>query len=71
MLTSFGSLSRNRTCGLRIGKGEKLKDIIATSKGVVEGVPTIQVVAKYAKEHNIFMPIVFVINDFLNGTINL
>jgi len=41
MLTSFGSLSRNRTCGFRLGKGEKLADIMASSMGVVDGIPTL------------------------------
>ena len=56
MLTSFGKLSRNRTFGLRLGKGETVEDIIKTSSGVVEGVPTLEVVIKYAKEHNIELP---------------
>ena len=35
-----GDLSRNRTVGLRLGKGEALKDIIASMKAVAEGVLT-------------------------------
>lgn len=35
-----GDLSRNRTVGLRLGKGENLKDIIDTMKAVAEGVLT-------------------------------
>ena len=30
MLTAFGSLSRNRTCGARLVAGEKLQDITQT-----------------------------------------
>ena len=58
MLTGFGKLSRNRTFGYRLGKGESVKEIIKTSAGVVEGVSTLEVVVKYAKEHNIDMPII-------------
>ena len=35
-----GDLSRNRTVGLRLGKGEALEDIIASMKAVAEGVLT-------------------------------
>ena len=42
MLTCFGKLSRNRTCGFRLAKGEKLEDIIEDI-GTVEGIPTLKV----------------------------
>ena len=35
-----GDASRNRTVGLRIGKGEKLEDIIKSTNTVAEGVLT-------------------------------
>lgn len=34
MLTCYGSLSRNRSVGVRLGKGEKLADIIASTSQV-------------------------------------
>ena len=40
MLTAFGELSRNRSCGTRLAKGEKLADILA--KTTVEGVPSMR-----------------------------
>eukprot|EP00775_Hariotina_reticulata_P013939 gene13939-biopygen15838 len=41
VLTCTGDLSRNRTVGLRLGKGEKLQDIITSMHGAVaEGVLT-------------------------------
>ena len=40
MLTCYGSLSRNRSVGVRLGQGEKLSDILASSSQVAEGVPT-------------------------------
>ena len=57
MLTGFGTLSRNRTFGERLGKGESIHKILETSKGVVEGVSTLQVVVKYAEENKLDMPI--------------
>jgi glycerol-3-phosphate dehydrogenase (NAD+) len=38
--TCFGPLSRNRNLGIRIGRGERLKDILASSTEVAEGVDT-------------------------------
>jgi glycerol-3-phosphate dehydrogenase len=40
MLTCYGALSRNRTVGVRIGKGETLADIKASSVEIAEGVAT-------------------------------
>jgi hypothetical protein len=40
MLTCYGSLSRNRTVGVRLGRGERLADILASSSQVAEGVAT-------------------------------
>lgn len=40
MLTCYGSLSRNRTVGVRLGQGERLADILASSSQVAEGVAT-------------------------------
>jgi len=37
ILTCTGDLSRNRTFGFRLGKGEKVHDILANQKQVVEG----------------------------------
>lgn len=39
-MACVGDLSRNRTVGIRLGKGEKLKDIIDSMKAVAEGVLT-------------------------------
>ena len=57
MLTAYGTLSRNMTLGYRLGKGEKLDDILSSSKGIVEGIPTLEAVLKYSNLHNIDMPI--------------
>ncbi|TGM72815.1 NAD(P)-dependent glycerol-3-phosphate dehydrogenase [Leptospira mtsangambouensis] len=40
VLTCCGEGSRNRTVGFRLGKGEKLKDILASMNEVAEGVKT-------------------------------
>jgi len=40
VLTCTGELSRNRTVGMALGKGRKLKDIVAEMNQVAEGVKT-------------------------------
>ena len=48
---------RNRTVGERIGKGEKLKDVLEKMDSVAEGVPTTRSVYGLAKRFNVEMPI--------------
>lgn len=42
VLTCTGDLSRNRTVGIKLGQGQKLKDITANMKMVAEGVRTVK-----------------------------
>lgn len=58
VLTCTGSLSRNRTLGERLGKGEKLDDILAATKTVAEGVKTAKAALDLAKKYSVEMPIV-------------
>lgn len=46
-LTCFGPLSRNRHVGVRLGRGEKLEDILNTSRQIAEGVPTARALVKW------------------------
>lgn len=55
--TCFSPEGRNRTFGERIGRGEKVADILQSIAGVVEGVPTTQAVVKLAAEKSVEMPI--------------
>ncbi|MDB5171849.1 MAG: Glycerol-3-phosphate dehydrogenase [Phycisphaerales bacterium] len=48
---------RNRTVGERIGKGQKLRDILAGMDSVAEGVTTTQSVMQLARRHKVEMPI--------------
>jgi len=57
VLTCTGDLSRNRTVGLKIGRGEKLSDILKDMKMVAEGVYTAKAVYNLAKKLDIDMPI--------------
>ena len=40
-----------------ISKGETIENIIKTSKGVIEGLPTLEVIYDYSKEKGLDMPI--------------
>jgi len=48
---------RNRTVGERIGKGQKLQDILAKMDSVAEGVPTTRAVMQLARRYRVEMPI--------------
>ena len=58
VLTCTGGLSRNRSLGVRLGKGEKIDDILKTTKTVAEGVKTAKAAHELARKYNINMPIV-------------
>ena len=49
---------RNRAFGERIGKGEKIADILATLSSVAEGYPTAHSAAELAAKLNVDAPII-------------
>lgn len=58
VLTCTGSLSRNRTVGIELGKGRKLAAILAGLHGkVAEGVRTTSAALGLARRHQVEMPI--------------
>jgi glycerol-3-phosphate dehydrogenase (NAD(P)+) len=58
VLTCTGSLSRNRTVGVELGRGRQLPEIIAGMHGMVaEGVLTTHAAVGLAKTHAVEMPI--------------
>jgi len=57
VLTCTGDLSRNRTVGLRLGRGETLREIIASMNEVAEGVRNTASVRSLAHSAGIEMPI--------------
>ncbi len=58
VLTCTGALSRNRTVGYRLGKGESLDEILADMTAVAEGVKTTEAVHALAARNDVEMPIV-------------
>jgi glycerol-3-phosphate dehydrogenase (NAD(P)+) len=58
VLTCTGGLSRNRTVGVELGRGRKLRDIMAGMHGMVaEGVLTTDAAMGLARRHKVEMPI--------------
>jgi glycerol-3-phosphate dehydrogenase (NAD(P)+) len=57
VLTCTGELSRNRTVGERLGRGESLGAILADMNQVAEGVRTARAVHDLARRHEVELPI--------------
>jgi glycerol-3-phosphate dehydrogenase (NAD(P)+) len=58
MVTCFSRLSRNRGFGERIGRGEKVADILASMVAVAEGYPTTRAAHQLARRQGIATPII-------------
>ena len=58
MVTCFSRLSRNRGFGERLGRGEKLETVLATSTSVAEGYPTARSACELARQLNISTPVI-------------
>jgi glycerol-3-phosphate dehydrogenase (NAD(P)+) len=65
VLTCTGSLSRNRTVGIELGKGRKLEDVLKDRETVAEGVVTAQSARELAAREGVEMPIVDTVNRVL------
>lgn len=57
VLTCTGDLSRNRSLGIQLGKGKKLKEILSSMEMVAEGVRTTMSAYHLAKKFDVEMPI--------------
>lgn len=67
VLTCTGDLSRNRSVGIALAKGESLKDILARTKMVAEGVRTTEAALALSAKHGIELPIAREMSDVLAG----
>ncbi len=65
VLTCSSELSRNRTVGVRLGRGEPLDEILASMKMVAEGVKTTKAARQLARTHQVEMPIVEQVHHIL------
>lgn len=62
VLTCTGTLSRNHTVGVRLGKGDKLDTILSGMQAVAEGVRTAHAALGLARRYGVDMPITQEIN---------
>lgn len=67
VLTCTGDLSRNRRVGLALAKGQSLKDILASTRMVAEGVRTTEAALALSAKHGIELPIASEMSDVLAG----
>jgi glycerol-3-phosphate dehydrogenase (NAD(P)+) len=65
VLTCTGDLSRNRQFGLRVGRGEKVQEILAGMRMVAEGVRNTKAVKQLAEREGIELPIVNIAYEIL------
>lgn len=65
VLTCTGSLSRNRTVGLEIGKGATLSEVLAGRETVAEGVVTTESAKALAEREGVDMPIISAVHRVL------
>jgi glycerol-3-phosphate dehydrogenase (NAD+) len=70
MLTCYGELSRNRAVGVRLGRGEALADILASSSQVAEGVATAGVVVGLARRYRVALPVLTAVAQVLDGALS-
>ncbi|MCD4748501.1 MAG: NAD(P)-dependent glycerol-3-phosphate dehydrogenase [Thermoanaerobaculales bacterium] len=70
VLTCTGGLSRNRSVGLRLGRGESLDEILGSMREVVEGVRTTPAAVELAHRHKVEMPIAEGVARLLSGETN-
>ena len=69
MVTCFSRHSRNRAVGERLGKGERLADIVASMQMVAEGVPTTYSAFECARKFGVETPIIDQVKAILDGTV--
>jgi len=67
VLTCTGQLSRNRNVGIALAKGQSLKDILASTRMVAEGVRTTEAALALSARHGIELPIAREMSDVLAG----
>jgi glycerol-3-phosphate dehydrogenase (NAD(P)+) len=68
MVTCFSQHSRNRRVGERLGRGERLADIVASMQMVAEGVPTTYSAFECGRKFGVETPIIDQVRAILDGT---
>lgn len=71
VLTCSSPQSRNMSCGLALGRGEKLKDVLSARRAVTEGVSSAPAIAALAEKAGVNMPICEAVNAILDGRMSV
>ena len=71
IVTCMSPLSRNYRVGYALGKGESLKQAIASLGEVAEGVKTLELVKHKADEMAVYMPLVNVLYDVIYSGLSI
>ena len=71
VLTCSSETSRNMSCGLALGKGERLADILGTRSAVTEGVSTAPAIRALSRKLGITMPICDAVADIVEGKVEV
>jgi glycerol-3-phosphate dehydrogenase (NAD(P)+) len=70
-LTCTSPTSRNFKFGFEIGRGKSVKEVLANSNFLTEGLYTSRTIAKLAQELDVEMPICKAVDDILNHGIDI
>src|SRR5204863_84798 len=65
-VTCFSKLSRNRTFGERLGRGDTPAEILASMVSVAEGVPTARSAHQLARRRDVYTPIIDEVHAMLH-----
>ena len=71
VLTCSSETSRNMSCGMALGKGQTLEQIMAGRAAVTEGVATAPVLRAVASKAGVEMPIADAVADVIEGRIDV
>lgn len=71
VLTCSSEQSRNMSCGLALGRGQSLAEIMAARNSVTEGVATAPALKEMAERVGVDMPICNAMADVLSGTLDV
>ena len=71
VLTCSSEQSRNMSCGLALGQGKNLQDIMASRNSVTEGVATAPALKQMAERQDVDMPISTAVADILAGKLDV
>lgn len=69
--TCSSKLSRNFTVGERLGKGEKLADILNSMEETAEGINTIKIIIRLIQSYQMRAPITESLNKVINGEMTI